>query len=107
MLAATTELPDGGAVFNVGSGQQTSLKDVVDVACRVLEIKSEPQWGSMPNRKWDTSVWVANNDKIKKELGWQLNDDFERGFIKMVDWLKRDASMRKFYESKIESTVKA
>jgi len=105
--AATTELSDLGAVYNVGSGVQTSLKDVVDVACRVLEIKSEPQWGSMPNRKWDTSVWVANNEKIQKELGWHANDDFESGFVKMVDWFRGDTSMRKFYESKIENAVNA
>src|SRR5262249_988655 len=47
---------------------------------------TEPTWGSYPNRKWDTTVWVSNNGKIRSELGWEPAYDFRRGFAAMLDW---------------------
>lgn len=107
MRAATVDLQDPGAVFNVGSQVQTSLAQVVDVARKVLDIEEEPDWGSMPNRKWDTSVWVSNSEKIKNELGWQSRDSFEAGFTKMVDWFRERPRILSFYIEKIEAAAAA
>ncbi|NDJ59844.1 MAG: SDR family NAD(P)-dependent oxidoreductase [Chloroflexi bacterium] len=88
LLAATQPHPDPGAVYNVGSGVQTTLREVVEVARDVMHISAEPDWGSMANRSWDTSVWVANNAHIKATLGWQPRYTFADGFRAMVDWLR-------------------
>ena len=89
LLAAMMNTAELGAIFNVGTGIQTSLRDVVETACRVLKIKAKPQWGSMPDRQWDTTVWVADNRKIKDELGWTPDYTFEQGFKAMVNWYKQ------------------
>ncbi|HEX4777245.1 MAG TPA: NAD-dependent epimerase/dehydratase family protein, partial [Acidimicrobiia bacterium] len=57
--AAERPHPEPGPVFNVGTGVQTTIRDVVRIARRVLDVAERPRWGSMPNRGWDTSVWVA------------------------------------------------
>ncbi|MGK7877643.1 MAG: NAD-dependent epimerase/dehydratase family protein [Xenococcaceae cyanobacterium] len=88
LLAATQPNQEPGAVYNVGTGVQTSLREVVDVARQVMEITPEPQWGSMPNRRWDTNVWVADSGKIQAALGWQPRYTFEQGFRLMVDWFR-------------------
>lgn len=88
ILAAQTVPREFGAVYNVGSGAQTTLRDAVEVARRVMQITAEPQWGSMPDRKWDTSVWVADNRKIQTELGWHPRFSFEQGFQRMVEWYR-------------------
>jgi nucleoside-diphosphate-sugar epimerase len=90
LLAAMMDTSELGAVFNVGTGMQTSLRDVVEIARRVLNIKAKPQWGSMPDRHWDTTVWVADNRKIQAELGWTPDYTFEEGFKKMVNWYKQN-----------------
>src|SRR5438445_622100 len=82
-LAVTRAAAGAGAVYNVGTGVQTSLREVVDIAKRVLAIRAEPQWGSMPNRRWDTTVWVADNRKLREELAWQPAFTFEAGFRRM------------------------
>ncbi|MCC7448054.1 MAG: SDR family NAD(P)-dependent oxidoreductase [Anaerolineae bacterium] len=87
LLAATMSDQEPGAVYNVGTGVQTTLRDVVDVARRIMGISVEPEWGSMPNRQWDTSVWVSDNRKIVTELGWKPRYTFEQGFRLMVDWM--------------------
>jgi len=86
LLAATRDGQEPGSVFNVGTGVQTSLRDAVTIARRVLGIAAEPAWGSMPNRSWDTTVWVADSRAIRTALGWAPRHDFETGFRRMVSW---------------------
>ncbi len=87
MAAATKEIKPG-SVYNVGTGKQTTLRDVIATARELFGIKQVPQWGSMPNRKWDTSVWVANNEKLKRELCWQPKYSFKEGLTQTKDWYK-------------------
>lgn len=88
VLAATVRTPDPGAVYNVGTGIQTCLRDVVELTRELLHIEAEPVWGSMPNRKWDTSVWVANNERIRRELGWTPSHATKDGFMRTIQWFK-------------------
>jgi UDP-glucose 4-epimerase len=86
---ASSSTPEWGAVYNVGTGIQTRLREVVDVARRVFNITAEPNWGSMPDRRWDASVWVADSQKIQTELGWSPRYSFEQGFRAMASWLRQ------------------
>lgn len=90
-IAAATKETKPGSIYNVGTGTQTTLRDVVSTAKEVFKIEQEPQWGSMPNRKWDTSVWVANNERLKRELNWQPKHSFKDGLTKTVDWYQKEA----------------
>jgi nucleoside-diphosphate-sugar epimerase len=88
LLAAAVPGQEPGVVYNVGSGIQTTLRQVVECAQRVLAIHQEPVWGSMPNRQWDTRCWVANPNKIKRSLGWAPRFTFEAGFCATLDWFR-------------------
>ena len=101
LLAATRLGDDPGAIYNVGSGRQTSLRAVVELARRTLEIAAEPVWGSMPNREWETSVWVADTRKISSQLGWQPAHTLDEGFRRTVEWLRRDRGLLEFYAERL------
>jgi dolichol-phosphate mannosyltransferase len=99
LLAAAREGQQHGAVYNVGTGVQTSLEEAVETARRVLSIKREPRWDSMPLRDWDTDLWVADNRKIKDALGWQPRYRFEQGFRLTIEWLQRASpALLSFYD---------
>jgi nucleoside-diphosphate-sugar epimerase len=98
LLAATQAIREPGAVYNVGTGIQTSLREVVDVARSAMGITAEPQWGTMANRSWDTSIWVADNRKIQAELGWRPHHSFEHAFQMTADWFRDTPGLRDFYE---------
>lgn len=85
-LLAASEIPEAGAVYNIGTGVQTSIEQVVEAAKRLMNIRVEPVWGSMENRRWDTSVWVANNQKAVQQLGWKPQYNFEQGLAKTIEW---------------------
>jgi dolichol-phosphate mannosyltransferase len=88
-----------GAIYNVGTGVQTTIGDAVDVARRVLGVPGAPQWGSMPGRVWDTTTWIANSRKIRDELGWAPQHSFEGGFQRMVAWLNQHPDVRDRYDA--------
>lgn len=86
MLAARAAGREPGAVYNVGTGTQTALGRVAEIARGILGIKGEPPWGTMAAREWDTSVWRADNHRIQAELGWRPRHSFEEGFAEMIVW---------------------
>ena len=98
LLAATQSNQELGAVYNVGRGVQICLREVVQVVRQVMGIDTEPQWGSMPNRQWDTNVWVSNNQRICRELGWQPRYTFEQGFRLMVNWFHDNPPLLDLYK---------
>ena len=88
LLAAMSQEQQSDVIYNVGTGIQTSIREIVDVARRQMNILEEPQWGTMPNRRWDTSCWIADNRLIRKQLGWTPSHSLEEGFRKTLSWFK-------------------
>jgi UDP-glucose 4-epimerase len=80
-----------GRVYNLGSGRQTTIEEVVETVRALLGVDAEPEWGSMPHRRWDTDTWVANPDRIRHELGWEARTDLEDGLRRTLDWLRTEA----------------
>jgi nucleoside-diphosphate-sugar epimerase len=97
LLAASTPHQNFGTVYNVGSGVQTTLGEVVDAARRLFRIARAPQWGSMSNRAWDTHIWLADNHKIRQALGWQPRISFEEGLAKTAAWMQAETGLHEVY----------
>lgn len=93
VLAATVKDQVPGAVYNVGTGVQTTLREVVDTVRRILNVAEEPQWASMPDRVWDTDSWVSDNTHIREKLGWSPQYTFQHGFSKMVEWFEANPTI--------------
>ena len=54
----------------------------------------------MPDRSWDTSVWVSDSRAIRAALGWVPRRGLEDGFRRLVDWLRDDPARLQFYEAR-------
>ncbi len=101
LMAAQNPQAEKGAVYNVGSGQQVTLGQVVETVRRLFELKVEPVWGEMQNRHWDTTVWVSAPDKIRRCLGWTAETGLEKGLGLFAEWLTNNPAERALYEEKI------
>jgi nucleoside-diphosphate-sugar epimerase len=97
LAAARQQSDEPGSVYNIGTGTQTTLSEVVETARRVMEIEAEPQWGTMANRPWDTSVWVADNRKAIAQLGWKPRYGFAEGLTALVDWFRENEPLQTLY----------
>jgi dolichol-phosphate mannosyltransferase len=88
--AASTRGLEPGALFNVGSGVQTTLAQVVEIARAVFGIEAKPVWGSMPDRAWDTNVWVSDSRKARDQLGWSARRSLPDGIRELAKWIEVD-----------------
>jgi nucleoside-diphosphate-sugar epimerase len=86
LLAASTPGQELGAVYNVGTGVQTTLREIVATVRRLLGIETEPVWGSMPERSWDTNLWISNPARIRAGLGWVPHLGLEPGLERTIAW---------------------
>jgi len=98
LLAARAVHSEPGAVYNVGTGVQTTLAEAVESVGAVLDVKALPAWGSMPRRSWDTNCWVADGRKIHERLGWRMSMGFRDGVGAFADWLRDRPDILAFYE---------
>lgn len=70
-VRALDALMAGGAsgIFNVGTGQPHSVRQVIETVSRVV---GQPvQWQMGPRREGDPSALYAACDRIRQALGWQ------------------------------------
>jgi UDP-glucose 4-epimerase len=88
LLAAERTDLERGSVLNIGSGVQTTLREIVAVARAELGIQEEPRWASAPARAWDAAVWVADATRARAQLGWAAKDDVAGGFAQLARWMR-------------------
>ncbi|HZZ98492.1 MAG TPA: NAD-dependent epimerase/dehydratase family protein [Candidatus Saccharimonadia bacterium] len=87
LKAAATRTTELGPIFNIGSGTQTTMRQLVALTKKDFHVTQKPNWGSMPNRAWDTSSWVANANKAKKQLHWKAKTPLKAGLHRTFEWL--------------------
>jgi nucleoside-diphosphate-sugar epimerase len=84
VLASTASV---ARIYNVGSGTECSLRDLVETARRVFGVTAEPRFGAYPNRDWDVRCWRADPSAIASELGWAPSVGLEDGLRRFADWM--------------------
>jgi UDP-glucose 4-epimerase len=85
LLAATVEGIEG-EVFNIGGGEEVSMRDL---AATVLEIMGDPitaEFGALPNRP--TEIWTMRSDvtKARERLGLPEPRSLREGLEETITW---------------------
>ncbi|MDP6353472.1 MAG: NAD-dependent epimerase/dehydratase family protein [Planctomycetota bacterium] len=100
LLAANHHVECSDQIYNVGTGVQTSIRQIVKLVRDLLDISAEPEWGTMENRQWDTQCWVADSRKIQSLLGWKPEVSLKDGLLKTLEWLRGNPAMMEHYRSR-------
>jgi nucleoside-diphosphate-sugar epimerase len=101
LAAATRSGSSPGAIYNIGTGRQTTLGEVVSVVKDLLAISVEPSWGSMPRRVWDTTSWVADNRRAVAALDWRPDRTLKAGLAATLDWLQQNPDRLRHYRERL------
>ncbi len=76
-----------GEIFNIGSGQKTTITHLAEVLKNTFDVKVEPKFGSMDARIWDLPDWFSNSNKAKQVLGWTSSTNLEDGLRLTSQWV--------------------
>jgi nucleoside-diphosphate-sugar epimerase len=80
----------GGEVFNIGTGIQKTIEEVVELAVEATGEKTVFKWKGMKNRIWDTDYWVADTSKTAKLLKWSPKVNLAQGLLFTWKWFKNN-----------------
>jgi nucleoside-diphosphate-sugar epimerase len=86
-----------GAIYNICTGAQSTLADVVAIARKAMGISAEPLWSTMPDRNWDTDRWVGSPAGMEREVGWRARTTLEEGLKQTVRWFEAHPKWLQFY----------
>lgn len=74
-----------GELYNIGSGIEQSVEQITD---RILGLLQKPATLKqyVPDRPGHDRRYLLNSQKIRRELGWEPQTDFEHGMQQTVTW---------------------
>jgi UDP-glucose 4-epimerase len=76
-------------IYNIGTGRETSVNELINVFSNVLGKEIKPEYA--PPRKGEVSRISLNGEKAKKELSFVPKYSLEEGIGKTIDWYKNQS----------------
>lgn len=88
LLVAANKSAGNGEILNVGTGKQTSIREMTSLILELCGNPIVPQWGAIPDRPNEPTCWVADASKFHTTLGWKAQHDLRSGLEKTISWFK-------------------
>jgi UDP-glucose 4-epimerase len=73
-------------VLNVGSGQETTINNIIDMIASITNLK--PSVNRLPERDFDCKFNVLSIQKAAREIGWTPNVELQKGLQDVWDWIR-------------------
>jgi len=80
-------------IVNIGSNSPVSLKEMIEVIGKVLNV--EPKIKQMPMQPGDVDRTFADVSKAKKLLGYEPKVSFEQGIKNFIEWYDKNKELYK------------
>ncbi len=92
ILALKKDVTD--KVFNIASGEETSLEELCRLLLEVMESDLKPKHISLPKERKNVEVKrrLADISKTRKELGFEVKTPLKDGLKKLCTWLDENTS---------------
>jgi nucleoside-diphosphate-sugar epimerase len=88
-LIACALRAEGGSVYNLASGVETSIRTLAETINRFTENSAAVQL--LPRRPWDTSLArFGSTEKAKGEIQFEATVTLDEGLEKTIAWTKRN-----------------
>jgi len=80
-----------GETYHISTNRIVSIRELVEMLCRMLEVNFEQAVDVVPERLGKDSAYWLNSEKLRK-LGWQDQITLETGLADVVGWAQRNLS---------------
>ena len=78
-----------GETYHISTNRIVSIRELVEMLCRMLEVNFEQAVDVAPERLGKDSAYWLNSDKMRR-LGWQDRVTLEAGVADVIDWARRN-----------------
>lgn len=86
-LLACADRGAAGAVYNLASGVETTIRHLAELILELSDSRSLLQFGA--SRPWDHSVMrVGSTDKARRELGFEAQTPLAEGLRQTITWTR-------------------
>ena len=83
------DLPIKHEIFNIGTGNAISIREVISQLKEIIGSSIEPEWGAIPHRKNEVWFICADISKTKGFLKWKPKTQILQEGLKLtVNWYK-------------------
>lgn len=79
-----------GEVFNIGSGNATTLETLGQNVLELCGSTSTLSWGSQKSLAYDAELWQADNTKARELLKWEPKKDLNHGLTETIAWYRKN-----------------
>lgn len=88
-IVMATQSFESSEPINLGTGYEISIKDLVELICKLMDYKGELVWqtdkpNGQPRRCLDTQ-------KAKEKFGFEAKVSFEEGLKRTIEWYRENA----------------
>lgn len=82
-----------GEVVNIGSGQEWSIGQTVNLLCEIVgrNVDVITDYNRVRPEKSEVNRLLADNSKIEELTGWKTEVSFKEGLIRTVKWISRNS----------------
>ncbi|MFZ4854809.1 MAG: NAD-dependent epimerase/dehydratase family protein [Desulfuromonadaceae bacterium] len=89
-VSSVTIVP--GAIYNVGSGTQTSIGDVTSAIVDKIGGNLIPAWGMREIQRTEPATWVADISALTSYCNWRPSVSLKDGLQLTIDWITTNLS---------------
>lgn len=82
-----------GEIFNIGSGKQSKIGDVVKLTQDISGKKLKINWSKHSSNQLEPKIWVANISKANSRLRWSPKVPIEVGLRKTYEWFEKNIQL--------------
>jgi nucleoside-diphosphate-sugar epimerase len=83
---------DVEGAINVGSGEAVSIREIVSQICHQTGAMGRADFGAVRAQQNDPPLVLADNRRLREELGWSPKWTLEQGIRATVEWWREHAT---------------
>lgn len=87
-----------GHIYNVCSGIGLSINDIIEAVAKQLNIDVEINIDHRLIRPSDNKKIIGSNEKIRRELGWQINISLEQSLKDIISYWEANSNSQRIVE---------
>lgn len=82
-----------GEIYNVGSGIEYTVEDIVKKIVSLTNSNSNLYWNNDFDRQYEPQHWFSDISKIKYDLSWSPKTNIDTGLEKTIEWFRANINL--------------